>query len=288
LKLAAVVPSLAERVPVNLTIRVIEDGLARPLGVHQDLRRSQQGFQAFLDAVAELAVSHLERTPRPPAHRRQVLVIHRDCLVQQGFLGFRQKAGDQGVPLGRCEPLEVVRIVTPRQLGQVLYQDRADSAQVNLSDSKGAQPCQPVEMGEDGRGVGFGRVLLELEQFRQTISLRHLDEGIDRAPDLRRQPVGDPLDDFLAAAGRDGGDDRFEGRGRGQDDFPRVEQSFGATEHLGKRVSLLCQGVHRLLKLVLGSLVEGAKPQVISNAVFVLEIGGFPLRRVDEQDWWET
>ena len=44
------------------------------------------------------------------------------------------------------------------------------------------------------------------------------------------------------------------------------------------------QGVDRSLKPVLGSLVEGAKPQVISNAALVLEVGGLALGRVDEQD----
>jgi hypothetical protein len=40
-------------------------------------------------------------------------------------------------------------------------------------------------------------------------------------------------------------------------------------------VALLRQGVRRSLQPVLGSLVEGAKPQIISNAVLVLEVGGF-------------
>ena len=85
-----------------------------------------------------------------------------------------------------------------------------------------------------------------------------------------------------------GGDDPFEGRGRRQDDLPRAEQPFGTTEDLGHRVALLRQGVYRSLKLVLGSLVEGAKPQVISNTVLVLEVGGFALGRVDEQDGREV
>jgi hypothetical protein len=51
--------------------------------------------------------------------------------------------------------------------------------------------------------------LLELKQFRPAIPLGHLDEGIDRAPDLRRQPIGNPLDDVLAATESAGGDDPF-------------------------------------------------------------------------------
>ena len=51
---------------------------------------------------------------------------------------------------------------------------------------------------------------------------------------------------------------------------------------------MLRQGVYRSLKPVLGSLVEGAKPQVIANAVLVLEVGGLALGRVDEQDGREV
>jgi len=75
------------------------------------------------------------------------------------------------------------------------------------------------------RSVGFGRVLLELEQFRPAISLRHLDESIDRAPDLRRQPISDALDNVLADAGCAGGNDPFEGRGRREDD-PHMSQTM--------------------------------------------------------------
>jgi len=138
LKRAAVVPSRAERVPIDSMIQHVEDGLARLLGVHQDLGRGQQRLQGLLDAAAELPVLRLERVPRPPAHRRQVLVVHRERLVQQGLLSFRQEAGDQGVPLGWCEPLEVIRIIPPRQLGQLLDQGRADARQVDLTDSQEA------------------------------------------------------------------------------------------------------------------------------------------------------
>ena len=69
-------------------------------------------------------------------------------------------------------------------------------------------------MGDDGHSVGFGRVLLELRQFRPMISLYHLDESIDRAVDLRRQPAGNPLEDILTAARRDRSDDLFKRRGR--------------------------------------------------------------------------
>ena len=47
---------------------------------------------------------------------------------------------------------------------------------------------------------------------------------------------------------------------------------------------MLRQGVDRSLKPALGRLVEGAKPQIIANAVLVLEVGGFASGRVDEQD----
>ena len=233
-------------------------------------------------------MSRLERIPQPTAHRRQVLVVHRDRLIQQGLLGFRQETDYQSIPLGRCEPLEVIRIVAPRQLGQFLNQDRADAGQVNLTDSQGAQPIQPVEMGKNGRSVGFGRVLLELEQFRPAIPLRHLDEAIDRGPDLRRQPVSDPIDDALAAAGCAGGDDPFEGRGRREEDLPRAEQCFGTTEDLGNRVALLREGLNLPLKPFLGGRLERSEPEVLSDAMLVLEVGGFAPGRVDEQDGREV
>ena len=49
-------------------------------------------------------------------------------------------------------------------------------------------------------------------------------------------------------------------------------------------MALLREGVNRSLKPFLDGRLERSKPEVISNAMLVLEVGGFAPGRVDEQD----
>jgi hypothetical protein len=214
LELAAIIPGPAKRSAIDPTVQHLEEGLARLLGVHQDLDRSQEGLQALLDVAAGLPVPCLERVPRPPAQGRQELVVHRDHLIQEGPLGLHQEAGYQSVPLGRREPLEVIGVVAPGHLRQLLDEDWAGAGQVDPADPQGTEAVPPLEVVEDRRGVRLGWVLLEREQARPPITFGHLDKVVKRVAHLRRQPAGDALNDLVAAAGCDRGHDPFEGHGR--------------------------------------------------------------------------
>ena len=84
---------------LDLSVQSLEELRFIAIGVEKNLHSSNHDVEAFLGAATNLPVTLFEGVPRPTTHPRQVLVIHLYDVVQDGLVGFNEKARDERVSL---------------------------------------------------------------------------------------------------------------------------------------------------------------------------------------------
>jgi hypothetical protein len=82
----------------------------------QDFHSRQHRVDAPAGALAKLAMTFVEGMPAATQETRDVLLVHRNQMIEQGFMRFDQKADQHGRAGLRCKTLDGLHIVSPRQL----------------------------------------------------------------------------------------------------------------------------------------------------------------------------
>ena len=145
----------------------------------QDIDRQQQRFHAFLRPPAELAVALFEGIARPAPHGRQVLVVHRDRMIQQILLGLHKETGEHRVSLVRCEPFQCVHVIAFGQQRQVAHEARIDDPEVDSIAHQIMDLPIACDVDKDRRGARLRRIFLEPQKRRAVIAGRDLEEGVE-------------------------------------------------------------------------------------------------------------
>lgn len=238
LELAAGFHCLPQRRLVDLPVKESQQIAVCGSRIQNNLHGLEEHFHSLLGALAELAVTSFKGVATAAAQSGQVLFVHRHHVVEKSLLSVGQKASQHSVACGRRESLERLDIVFSGQLREMLDEERGEAGEINLAHADGFEKEATVKVAEDCGGRSFRRILFEIEQRGSSRSLLDRQQFVHGLTDWLRQPCGNAIKHFLAASRAYGGCQAAERGGRGQDDFPKVQEVFGTLQQLGREHAL--------------------------------------------------
>jgi len=169
------------------------------------------------------------------------------------------------------------------ELGEGADVGGAEPCEIKLAGSQGLDKANALDVRDDRCGCWLRWVLLQTEERRVTSLSGDEKEFVTLGTEGRWQLVRDLLEDLLLSMGHYRADEPFKRGGSRENHFPRAEEHVGVSQEFRGKPSF----TGLLGKLLLQPLAhrggEVLKPQILPNAMLLIEIGRFPGWRFHKQ-----
>lgn len=217
-------------------LRVTEgaDGLSAA-GRDQRIDGAEHAVQPVSGLATQALALSFDRVARPSVHGGQEQVVHVDDLIEQRLARFDEVACDERVALRFGEAAQIAGVVAASEFAELAHDPGIDVIQACAVPEQLLDQAQAYDVALDGRGIGGLRIVLELEQARTGIAVRHFDKQFDIGSQRLRQACGDGGEEVGRRVGHDGGNDALQRAGAGQQDLPAAQPALRAGQHLRRR-----------------------------------------------------
>jgi hypothetical protein len=157
-----VLDSLLEGLGINgIAQQRGQGGVGRTIGVEQALPRRNEGGDTRADAPAEGPEPFFIDVAGFATLDGEELVVHRDHIIQEGFLHLDEETEHQGVASGGREAAQGADIIASGEPCQVLHNPRTHVTEIELGQPQVTDHVITVDIRFESRRGGFGGILLQ-------------------------------------------------------------------------------------------------------------------------------